>query len=167
MAALQPRCIRYLETAATQRDYPSSYEKRNVVVACCSVPERPETRQTRVFSSLLFRFNRGNRFYGQSSIFHGFSAKVVVIRWMRTTGILPYNVVATLLQQQRNQVLLLHKGKGVHGYAFACSCNQLRWFAANRSSTSRENYSHHTVIDVWTHGRDAKSYRYLLMIPVI
>lgn len=140
MAALQPRCIRYLETAATQRDYPSSYEKRNVVVACCSVPERPETRQTRVFSSLLFRFNRGNRFYGQSSIFHGFSAKVVVIRWMRTTGILPYNVVATLWQQQRNQVLLSYKGKGVLGYAFACSCNPLRWFAANRSSASRENW---------------------------
>lgn len=112
VAALQPRCIRYLETAATQRDYPSSYEKRNVVVACCSVPERPETRRTRVFSSLLFRFNRGNRFYRQSSIFHGFSAKFVVIRWMRTTGVLPYNVVATLLEQQRNQVLLLHKGKG-------------------------------------------------------
>lgn len=126
MAALQPRCIRYLETAATQRDYPSSYEKRNVVVACCSVPERPETRQTRVFSSLLFRFNRGNSFYGQSSIFHGFSAKFVVIRWMRTTGVLPYNVVATLLEQQTNQVLLLHKGKGVRGYGFLQSAAVVR-----------------------------------------
>lgn len=126
MAALQPRCIRYLETAATQRDYPSSYEKRNVVVACCSVPERPETRQTRVFSSLLFRFNRGNSFYEQSSIFHGFSAKFVVIRWMRTTGVLPYNVVATLLEQQTNQVLLLHKGKGVCGYGFLQSAAVVR-----------------------------------------